>query len=155
MSPRHSTSWAGSCQRSSRLKSFCRNYGNVVLAGMTTFLVTCSTPGSTGNLNSRRSLTSISHDAIIRRILEEVQLSFSDASKDAFAAVVYLRVCDTDGNARISLVMSKTRVAPLKRLTIPRLELCGAHLLAQVHGCPGCAAEHVLDVPLSMSWMCR
>lgn len=28
--------------------------------------------------------------------------------------------------------MSKTEVAPIKRLTIPRLDLCGAHLLAQL-----------------------
>lgn len=57
---------------------------------------------------------------------------FSDASEEAFAAVVYLRVVDPNGTIHVSLVMSKTRVAPLKRMTIPRLELCGAHLLSQI-----------------------
>ena len=39
---------------------------------------------------------------------------------------------DSTGNVQISLVTSKTEVAPVKRLTIPRLELCGAYLLAQL-----------------------
>ena len=53
---------------------------------------------------------------------------FSDASEHAYAGIVYLRVFDSDGNVHVSLVMSKTKVAPIKCLTIPCLELCGAHL---------------------------
>ena len=58
---------------------------------------------------------------------------FSDASELAYyAGVVYLRIVDTHGNVHIALVASETKVAPIKCLTIPRLKLCGAHLLAQL-----------------------
>ncbi len=57
---------------------------------------------------------------------------FSDALEDAYAAVMYNRGEDTDGNFHVGLVLAKSRVSPLKRLSIPRLELCGAHLLAQL-----------------------
>jgi hypothetical protein len=57
---------------------------------------------------------------------------FSDASEDAYAAVVYLRMIDTQGNIHVSTVSSKTKVSPIKRLTIPRLELCGALLLSRL-----------------------
>ena len=70
---------------------------------------------------------------------------FSDASELAYAAVVYLRTTDTSNQTHMSLVMSKSKVAPIKRLTIPRLELCGAQLLAKlVHH-----VRKVLDIPLS------
>ncbi|CAB3251377.1 unnamed protein product [Arctia plantaginis] len=57
---------------------------------------------------------------------------FADASKLAYAAVVYLRVMDEVGNVHISLIASKTKVAPLKQVSIPRLELCGAVLLSKL-----------------------
>ena len=61
---------------------------------------------------------------------------FSDASELAYAGVVYLWMVHANGDVHTSLVMSKTKVAPIKRLTIPQLELCGAHLLAQLlHHC--------------------
>ena len=41
---------------------------------------------------------------------------FSDASQDAYAGVVYLRMQDADGDVHVALVASKTRVAPIKRL---------------------------------------
>jgi len=46
---------------------------------------------------------------------------FSDASTKAFGAVVY--ICK---NNQISLVMSKSRVAPIKSITLPKLELMAA-----------------------------
>ena len=57
---------------------------------------------------------------------------FSDASANAYSAVIYLRMIDTKGEVHSSLVTSKTKVAPIKRLTIPRLELCGCVLLARL-----------------------
>ena len=57
---------------------------------------------------------------------------FSDASENAYAGVVYRRIVDSEQNIHISLVMAKTKVAPIKKATIPRLELCGAELLAQL-----------------------
>ena len=35
----------------------------------------------------------------------------------------------TNGAVHVTLVLSKTKVAPIKHLTIPHLELCGANLL--------------------------
>ena len=57
---------------------------------------------------------------------------FSDASELAYAAVLYLRTLDSDGSVTVNLVASKTKVAPLKRQFIPRLELLGALILARL-----------------------
>lgn len=65
--------------------------------------------------------------------IASIQLhGFCDASEAAYAGVVYFRAEDKCGDVHVSLVISKTKVAPIKRLTIPRLELCGAKLLAQL-----------------------
>ncbi|GBN29372.1 hypothetical protein AVEN_57692-1, partial [Araneus ventricosus] len=57
---------------------------------------------------------------------------FSDASKDAFGAVVYLRCVTILNHVKVSLLCSKSKVAPLKSVTIPRLELCAAELLSKL-----------------------
>ncbi|XP_037825845.1 uncharacterized protein LOC119613850, partial [Lucilia sericata] len=57
---------------------------------------------------------------------QNVQLhTFVDASIDAYAAVVFLRI-EYEGSVKCSLVASKTRVAPLKPISIPKLELMAA-----------------------------
>lgn len=57
---------------------------------------------------------------------------FSDASETGYAAVVFIRYATSDNTVQVSQVIAKTRVAPLQRVTLPRLELCAAHLLAQL-----------------------
>lgn len=57
---------------------------------------------------------------------------FADASTKAYAAVVYLRVETEDKEIKTSLVAARTRVAPVKAVTVPRLELCGALLLSKL-----------------------
>ena len=54
---------------------------------------------------------------------------FGDASMKAYCAVIYL-VCETTKGIHVTLLCSKTRVAPLKGLSIPRLELLSARILA-------------------------
>ena len=56
---------------------------------------------------------------------------FYDASVSAYAAVVYLVIRTENGNF-VKFIASKTRVAPLQRQTIPRLELLSAVLLARL-----------------------
>ncbi|XP_071581073.1 uncharacterized protein [Temnothorax nylanderi] len=87
-------------------------------------------------LTIRKELTSLSRISIPRWYntwsTSSVEFhGFSDASQLAMAAVVYITVRSSNG-ATISLVCSKTKVAPLKRLTIPRLELSAALLLSRL-----------------------
>ena len=57
---------------------------------------------------------------------------FSDASEQAYAGVVYLQLVDSSGCIHTSHVIAKTKVAPIKKLTILRLEICGAQLISQL-----------------------
>ena len=70
---------------------------------------------------------------------------FSDASEVAYSAVVYVRAVYEDGSVSSTLVVAKTKVAPLKSVSITRLELCGAVLLSELMEAAGVA----LDIPKS------
>lgn len=86
---------------------------------------------------------------------------FSDASEAGYAAVVYLRSLLADGTVVIRQLLSKTRVAPLKRITLPRLELCAAHLLAQLVSYCKTVLSHIsletyflwCDSTVALTWM--
>lgn len=66
------------------------------------------------------------------RTSRDVQLHiFADASETAFAAVAYWRVVHEDG-VDVSFILGKTRCAPLKILSVPRLELEAAVLAARM-----------------------
>ena len=52
---------------------------------------------------------------------------FTDASIKAYGVVAYLQV-----NEQMAFVIAKTRVAPVKELTLPKLELMAALIAARV-----------------------
>ncbi|GFT54949.1 DUF1758 domain-containing protein [Trichonephila clavipes] len=56
---------------------------------------------------------------------------FADASSLAYAAAIYCRQ-KHNGKIKVQLLVSKTKVAPVKQVSIPRLELCAAHLLSKL-----------------------
>jgi hypothetical protein len=56
---------------------------------------------------------------------------FCDSSEAAYAAAIYIRSKGSDGY-QTRLLCSKTKVTPLKKVTIPRLELCAAALLSKL-----------------------
>lgn len=69
---------------------------------------------------------------------------FSDVSEEDYAGVVYLHMVDMTGNVHTSLVLSKSKVSPIKQLSIPRLELCGAQVLIKLL----CRAKEVFQLPM-------
>ena len=57
---------------------------------------------------------------------------FADASQEAFGACAYIRWMTANGKYDVRFVPAKSRVAPLKELTIPRLELQAAVIGFQI-----------------------
>ncbi|XP_065211063.1 uncharacterized protein LOC135839114 [Planococcus citri] len=69
---------------------------------------------------------------------------FSDASSRAYGAVLYLRAI-SGKEVQVHLLCSKSRVAPLKEISIPRMELLAAELLAEM------AHEVALDLSVRVN----
>ncbi|GBM16755.1 hypothetical protein AVEN_9353-1 [Araneus ventricosus] len=57
---------------------------------------------------------------------------FSEASKTAYGTILYLRFVTRNNEIETSFICSKSRVAPLKSLTLPRLELTAGLLSARL-----------------------
>ncbi|XP_062703696.1 uncharacterized protein LOC134286141 [Aedes albopictus] len=58
---------------------------------------------------------------------------FADSSETAYGACIYVRSEAADGHVQVSLLASKSRVAPLSSTNIPRLELCAALLASRLY----------------------
>ena len=56
---------------------------------------------------------------------------FTDASEFAYGVAAYIKVIN-DSGSNVSLIMGKSRVAPLKSISIPRLELTAATVGAKL-----------------------
>lgn len=76
---------------------------------------------------------------------DNIQLHvFADASEVGYGVVAYLR-CVTAGEVTCRLVMGKARLAPVKRVSIPRLELMAAVLASKVK----CLVENELELSIN------
>ncbi|XP_055585330.1 uncharacterized protein LOC129738161 [Uranotaenia lowii] len=90
----------------------------------------------------------------------QIQLHiFSDAGENAYGSVAYLRIC-VENTVKCSLVMARSKVAPIKLLSIPRLELkaavLGAHLSHTVkknHSLPIHQIFYWSDSRTVLSWI--
>lgn len=57
---------------------------------------------------------------------------YADASNVAYSTCAYVRIRLQDGTYSARLLAAKSRIAPLRQITIPRLELCAAVLASRL-----------------------
>jgi len=76
---------------------------------------------------------------------------FSDSSLSLYCAVVYVRIIAKTGK-KVFFWTSKTRVAPLKAVSIPRLELLGCLLLSELIQDVKRAIAGRLEIDLIRCW---
>ena len=61
-----------------------------------------------------------------------ILICFTDASQEAMCAAVYIRYEAESGEVDVGLIAAKTKVAPVKPTTMPRMELCASLLGARL-----------------------
>ncbi|GFY32203.1 integrase catalytic domain-containing protein [Trichonephila clavipes] len=88
----------------------------------------CLTLDTKDNLRIPRLVLDSTNDEVSDLI--EIHI-FCDASKLAYGAAAYVKV-RKQNEVLVNLITSKTRVAPLKAVTLPRLELLGALVAARL-----------------------
>ena len=73
---------------------------------------------------------------------------FSDASQQGYGAVTYLRITDHQGNVKCSFVMGKSKLAPLKPVTMSRMELSTAVIATRLNK----MSQKELSLPIDQSF---
>ena len=83
----------------------------------------------------------------------------SRASEEAYSAALYIRL-SKDDVVNTHLVAAKAKVAPIKTVFLPRLEICGAVLVSDLvdsvvpHlGIDNCTLYFWLDSTIVLSWL--
>ncbi|CAK1603668.1 unnamed protein product [Parnassius mnemosyne] len=89
-------------------------------------------------LRYRKELIHLQHISLPRwfnttaQNLKDMEIhGFADASVNTYAAVVYLKVIN-NASIHVMIIASRTKVAPLKQISVPKLELCAAALLTEL-----------------------
>ena len=86
-------------------------------------------------------------------LVESIELhGFADASTKAYGACVYIVYRLKNGESKVCLVTAKSRVAPLKGETIPRLELLASLILARLITNVSEAVKDVIDIQNVTCW---
>ena len=70
--------------------------------------------------------------------------NFCDGSQVGYGCCSYIRVINETGQIHVALITAKSRLAPLKRITVPRLELASAVLAVKMNN----VIRRELDVPV-------
>lgn len=68
----------------------------------------------------------------LNKILSIELHGFSDASLKAYGACCYVRTLYEDNSLSFNIITAKSRIAPIKTVSLPRLELCGMLILAKL-----------------------
>ncbi len=89
---------------------------------------------------------------ITGKIISTELHGFGNASKAAYATVVYMRTV-TDNEVLVKLVALKTRVAPTANHSIPRLELLSVTILARLMNTVANALKQVVKVDEIYCWL--
>ena len=82
-----------------------------------------------------KELDSVSFErclTVVNAVEPPILCVFADASQEAFGACAYVRQKRDDDTHAVKFVAAKSRVAPIKQLTIPRLELQAAVLATRL-----------------------
>ena len=84
--------------------------------------------------------------------VSEIDLcGFCDASKDAYCAVIYVRAEESHGVCT-RIVTAKTKVAPMKKQSIPRLELLSCMLSTQLMNNVCKSLENIIKINNKLFW---
>ena len=90
----------------------------------------------------------------IQGVLKPKLHGFNDASEKAYAAAVYLRTVYQDGIiVNSQLIAAETRVAPIKKQSMPRLELLGTTILARLLRSVQTSLESTITISQSYYWV--